>query len=414
MAKTPRVVLLMVASGGFDRGLLDGISRYNQLHGPWVFYRPDDYPEVPWPATESAGGSSAGREYLSAKSSISLPQLRQWGATGVIGRILNVKTARNILACGLPAIGIDLPGSKASRKGSLAKISEIRTDSHKAGRMAAEHFLDRGFQHFAFCGFAGRDWSNRRQEGYCQRLQAAGISCKVYQSPPLRRRLSWQDEQAAVVAWLKTLPRPVALLACNDDRGRQILEASVVAELSVPDDLAVLGIDDDQVICNLSNPPLSSVVFNLEQAGYHAAELLDGLMAGRITRPQEIVVDPLRVVSRRSSDVIAVEDRHVAKSLRFIRDQMRQPIGVIDVVEASGISRRGLEIRFQQALRRSIRSEIQRTRLAFARQLLAETNLSAQRIAELAGFNSLPYLSSVFHREMGLTLVDYRRRSRTP
>jgi LacI family transcriptional regulator len=414
MAKTPRVVLLMVPFAGFDRDLLEGISRYTQFHGPWMFYRPNDYPEVPWPASESVGGSLQGQEYLSAGGGNLLPRLRQWGATGVIGRILNAQTARTILACGLPAIGIDLPRSKTARKGVLAKISEIRTDSHQAGRLAAEQFLDRGFRHFAFCGFAGRDWSNRRQEGYCQRLQGAGHSCAVYRSVRSRRLLSWEEEQPGVVAWLKSLPKPVGVMACNDDRGRQVLEASLLAGLSVPDDVAVVGADDDHVICSLSNPPLSSVVFNLEQAGYRAAELLEGLMAGKIREPQEVVVEPLRVVARRSTDVIAVEDRHVARSLQFIRDQVRQPIGVDDVVEAAGISRRGLEIRFRRALGRSIRSEIQRVRLAFTRQLLAETNLPAQRIAELAGFSSLPYLSSVFHREVGFTLAEYRRRLRSP
>jgi LacI family transcriptional regulator len=414
MVKTPRVVLLMVPFAGFDRDLLEGISRYTQFHGPWMFYRPNEYPEVPWPASESVGGSLQGQEYLSPGGGDLLPRLRQWGATGVIGRILNAQTARKILACGLPAIGIDFPQAKAARKGALAKISEIRTDSHQAGRLAAEHFLDRGFRHFAFCGFSGRDWSNRREEGFCQRLQEAGYASTVYQSVRPKRLLSWEEEQPRVVAWLKALPRPVGIMACNDDRGRQVLEASLLAGLSVPDDVAVVGADDDHVICNLSNPPLSSVVFNIEQAGYRAAELLDGLMAGRITEPQEIVVDPLRVVARRSTDVIAVEDRHVARSLQFIRDQVRQPIGVVDVVTAAGISRRGLEIRFRRALGHSIRSEIQRVRLAFARQLLAETHLPIQRIAELAGFSSLPYFSNVFHREVGLTLAEYRRRSRSP
>jgi LacI family transcriptional regulator len=414
MAKNPRVVLLMAPFAGFDRGLLEGISRYTQLHGPWMFYWPNDYPEVPWAASESVGGSIRGQEYLPARGGSPLARLRRWGAAGVIGRILNAATAGKILACGLPAIGIDLPGAKAARTGALARISEIRTDSHQVGRMAAEHFLDRGFGHFAFCGFAGRDWSKRRQEGYCARLQEAGYACDVFPSARHSRPLSWEEEQPAVVAWLKTLPTPVGVMACNDDRGRQVLEASLLAARSVPDDVAVVGADDDHVICNLSNPPLSSVVFNLEQAGYRAAELLDGLMEGRTTAPQEVVVEPLRVVARRSTDVIATEDRHVARSLQFIRDQARQPIGVDDVVAAAGISRRGLEIRFRQALGRPIRAEIQRVRLALARQLLAETGLPAQRIAELAGFSSLPYLSNVFHREVGLTLAEYRRRSRSP
>ena len=220
MAKNPRVVLLMAPFAGFDRGLLEGISRYTQLHGPWMFYWPNDYPEVPWAASESVGGSIRGQEYLPARGGSPLARLRRWGAAGVIGRILNAATAGKILACGLPAIGIDLPGAKAARTGALARISEIRTDSHQVGRMAAEHFLDRGFGHFAFCGFAGRDWSKRRQEGYCARLQEAGyeiwwlpgavIQHTIHAS---RVNLSWYCRSAFAAGAASALGAGILLLA---------------------------------------------------------------------------------------------------------------------------------------------------------------------------------------------------------
>ena len=415
VASTPRVVLLMVPFTGFDQGLLEGIARYTQIHGPWVLYRPNDYPEVPSPASESTGGSFSGREYFSAVTAgYRLPSLRRWGATGVIGRVRTARLAQRVLQAGLPIVGIDLPQALVTSEGPLAQLSEIRTNSELAGRMAAEHFLDRGFRHFGFCGFSGRDWSQRRQESFAERVAAAGFACDAYQPPRQRECTSWDGEQARVIAWLSSLPKPAAVMACNDDRGRQVLEASLLGGLTVPDDVAVVGADDDHVVCNLSNPPLSSVAFGLEQAGYQAAELLDGLMSGRIEGPRRIEVDPLWVVARRSTDVIACDDRHVTAALRFIRDHVRESIGVNDVVAVSGISRRGLELRFRAALGRSIRHEIQRGRLAYTRQLLLETNLPAGRIAELAGFRSLPYLSSVFHRAMGVTLGQYRRRARRP
>ena len=414
MAKNPRVVLLMAPFAGFDRGLLEGISRYAQLHGPWMFYWPNDYPEVPWAASESVGGSIRGQEYFPARGGSPLARLRQWGAAGVIGRILNAATAAKILACGLPAIGIDLPGVKAARSGALAKISEIRTDSHQMGRMAAEHFLDRGFGHFAFCGFAGRDWSNRRQEGYCGRLREAGYACDVFPSARHTRLLSWEEEQPAVVAWLKTLPTPVGVMACNDDRGRQVLEASLLALRSVPDDVAVVGADDDHVICNLSNPPLSSVVFNLEQAGYRAAELLDGLMAGRIA---VAAADRRRAVAGGGA-ALHGRDCHGRPPRRPVVAVHPRPGAAADRSGRRGGRRGDFPPRpgnpFSPRAGRWIRGEIQRVRLALTRQLLAETGLPAQRIAELAGFSSLPYLSNVFHREVGLTLAEYRRRSRSP
>jgi LacI family transcriptional regulator len=203
-------------------------------------------------------------------------------------------------------------------------------------------------------------------------------------------------------------------MACNDGRGRQILEASLLAGRDVPDDVAVMGVDEDRLLCSLANPPLSSVAFNLEKAGYQAAELLDGLMSGAIKEPQRIMVEPLWVVARRSTDVIALDDRCVAAALRFIRDNFHRPIGVADVVEQAPLSRRTLEIRFHRSLGRSIRKEIERVRLDWAKRLLVETNLPAAKVCEASGFNNLSYLSTVFRREVGMPLTEYRRRTRTP
>jgi LacI family transcriptional regulator len=159
---------------------------------------------------------------------------------------------------------------------------------------------------------------------------------------------------------------------------------------------------------------LSSVVLNLEHAGYRAAELLDGLMSGRTKQPQQIKVEALWVTARRSTDIVAVGDRHVASALRFIRDNFRQAIAIENVVEAAAISRRNLEIRFQRILGRSIREEIQRARLTWSKKLLLETNLSVEKIANDSGFSSLSYMSSVFRRVLNIAPAQYRLQSRTP
>lgn len=415
MENMPRVVLLMHPSAGYDRGLLEGIARFAQLHGPWVLFLSGDHPEVPVPTPDSFTGNFIGQEYMSSMmAGMPLPDLRRWGVNGLIGRIQSPKMARQLLSSGLPIIGIDLPeGTSACRK-LLPNISEIRADSEKAGYLAAEHFLERGFWHFAFCGYQGRRWSQYRQDGFLARLAKSGFSCNVYQPPRLKSGLSWRQELPIVTSWLMALPRPIAVMTCNDIRGRQVLEACLLAGLNVPEDIAVVGVDNDQFVCNLSNPSLSSVAINLNQAGYQAAKLLAKLMEDHTHRPRQILAEALWVVPRRSSDVVATEDSNVASAMRFIRNHARESISVADVVRHANISRRGLEIRFQQTLGRSIRSEIERTRLMFAKQLLVETNLTAEQIARLAGFCSLSYLSSVFRRDAGMTLTDYRRQKRNP
>jgi LacI family transcriptional regulator len=415
MATARRVVLLLIPFAGYDRGLLGGIARYSQVHGPWAFYLSGDYPGVPLPISESHSGELVGLEYLwGSMGNTTLPNLRRWGATGIIGRIQTPQLARRISATRLPVIRIDLSAEQISQHGGDSVVSEIRADSCAAGRLAAEHFLERGFRNFAFCGFEGRLWSDRRQEGFCERLQEAGFSCNIYEPLPRKRNLSWNLEQPRVISWLKSLPKPIAVMACNDNRGRQILEAGHESNLQIPDELAVVGVDNDEMICNLSNPPLSSVALNLESAGYQAAKFLDDLTDDPKLPPRQIMVEARWVVSRRSTDVFAIEDPHITAALRFIRAHAHDSIDNDDVVAQTGISRRGLEIRFIKTLGRSIRQEIQRVRLARTKQLLAETNLSAEKIAALTGFSSLAYLSNVFRREEGMTLTQFRLRTTLP
>jgi LacI family transcriptional regulator len=222
-------------------------------------------------------------------------------------------------------------------------------------------------------------------------------------------RVPWNLEQPAITAWLNSLPKPVGLMACNDVRGRQIIEACSLGEMHVPNEVAVVGVDEDRLLSELSNPPLSSVALNAEQGGFRAAALLDDLMSGRSSVRQTLLVEPLWVVTRPSSDVLAIEDRDVAAAVAFIRKNAKRPIGVQDIVKQTAMSRRALEIRFQRCLGRSIRDEIERIRLEWTKQLLVETDLPLGKIADCAGFGSQSYLSKVFHETIGITLTQYRR-----
>jgi LacI family transcriptional regulator len=412
MGDVPRVILLLYPHAGYDRGLLQGIGRYARAHGPWIFYVAGDEPGLPVPEVEALSGARIKAIPVGeGRRRMHLPDLRRWGATGIIGRLQTRELAKMVLGARVPVIAMDLSEEQLAFSPPLANISEIRPDSYKAGRMAAEHLLERGFKHFGYCGYAGRVWSQRRQKGFCQRLEEAGGHYHVYETRH-KNALLWQAERTHVTTWLRSLSKPVGIMACNDIRGRQVLEASVLGGMSTPDEVAVVGVDDDQLLCELSNPPLSSVVLNAEQGGYQAAELLDGLMSHQKRRPQRIDVEPLWVVPRQSTEVIAVDDAEVAAALRFIRENARGLLTVEDVVRHAALSRRMLEIRFDHVLGRSIRSEIQRVRLVWVRQLLVETSMPVNKIAESAGFNSLSYLSKVFHKEVGETLAQYRRHRR--
>ncbi len=384
----PKVALLIETAHGYGRGLLRGIVRYARLHGPWGFYvTPGDFEQF-------------------------LPKMRQWGGTGIIARIETEKVAAAILESGLPTIALDLSEKQLESGSPMRQFGEIASDSQAAGKMAAEYLLERGFQHYAFVGIGDRVWSQRRQVSFSKRIAEAGFEALVYKSPRRRRDSDWYREQAVLRQWLAELPKPVGLMACNDARGREVLEACREGGLAVPEEIAVLGVDNDELLCELSDPPLSSVALNALGGGFEAAALLDRMMRRRVRKPRRLLVEPLHVVSRQSTDIMALEDREVGEALRFIHDNMAATIGVDDVAEAVQMSRRTLEIRFQQVISRTIHAEIQRVRLERAQRLLLESNLAMPQVAAAAGYGSAAYLSQVFRKELGITPVQYRRQKR--
>lgn len=236
----------------------------------------------------------------------------------------------------------------------------------------------------------------------------AGFAVDVYRQPESRRARAWECEREYMAGWLRTLANPVGLFACNDDRGRQVLEACRLSGLRVPQDVAVLGVDNDDVFCELADPPLSSVALNAEKGGYRAAELLDRMMSGESCHNRHVVVEALGVVARRSTDLIAVDDDHVATALQFIRSRQGCGITVANVAAELSISRRCLERRFRETIGRTILDEIQSARVERAKQLLLETKYNVAKIAKLSGFGSTGYFVQFFHARVGKTPRRFR------
>jgi len=378
MAHIPRVILMIETSRAFGRGLLYGIARYSRIHGPWVFYR-------------EPGGLEK-----------SLPDLKNWGADGIIMR--NTPKSDVLSELNLPTILVIHGKEKKSY------YPRIITDGEQIGRMAARHFLDRGFRHFAYCGFDDTSWSQQRCIYFVKTVIQAGFKPHIYQQPKSRVKQCWKNEQVIMADWLKSLPKPVGLMACNDDRGQHALEACKMAGLQVPEEVAVIGVDNDELVCDLSDPPLTSIALNTEKAGYEAAKLLDRLMTQKKKKTRkDIMVRPINIVTRQSTDILSIEDKEVAEAVRFIRKNSRKTIRVNDVADASGLSRRVLEKRFRKILNRSVYEEIRRVRIAQVCQMLVETTISISEIALVLGYPGVEHIARYFRKEKGKSLLAYRK-----
>jgi len=289
----------------------------------------------------------------------------------------------------------------------------VVTNSAQVGHMGADHLIQCGFKHFAFVE-VGRgpqepiSWSRVRQEHFAERVRMAGYSTQSYLLYSATKR-DWKRERAALIAWLKALPKPVGLMACNDDCGVQVMEACKTARIAVPDAIGVIGADNDEVVCGLSNPAMSSVAINFERAGFEAAEALDELMKGKRQTGARINVGATHIVGRRSTDVVAVSDAQLGRALRFIRDHSHRAIGVADVALAAGLSRRALERRFRSQIGNSILDQIRKARTAQICRMLVETDLPVGRIAEALGFEDIQHFARYFRSGRDMSPLAYRR-----
>jgi LacI family transcriptional regulator len=387
-ARHPKVALLVESSRAYGRGALLGIAKYVREHRPWSFFFQElsycnDLP--PWFAT--------------------------WEGDGIIMRVENPAITRVIRRLGVPVISLRIVGPKM-------KMPSVLTDNAASARVAFEHLQERGFKHFGFCGYNGADYSDERRDGFVESVKKAGLRCHVFEGSNRSRRTKTvkHEEEGLkdgelVGQWIKQLPKPIGLMACNDMRGQQVLSACRAIGVTVPDEVAVVGVDNEEVLCNLSDPPLSSVVPNSEKVGYEAAMLLDEMMCGKKQLSQRYYVQPKGVVTRRSTEVLAIEDRKIAAAARFIRDYTCDGIDVSDVVRLTGWSRSTLERRYKNVIGHSPKHDILRFRLNRAKQWLAETDFSLAYIAEKIGFAHTEYFNRIFKKKTGMTPAQFRAQS---
>lgn len=288
----------------------------------------------------------------------------------------------------------------------LPNASLIITGSSQIGRMAADYLVSLGLMNYTFCGFKGIGWSDERHDSYEQKLRELGITPIVgYIDVPTRSKAV---DRQRLTTWLKNLPKPVGIFACNDDRAISILEACKANQINVPEEVAVLGVDNDSLICNLSSPPLSSIALNFDAIGYLAAQHLDKMIMGQ-AEDATFYVDPVEVVARKSTDVLAVQDKELVAAVQFVRANFEKPILVDDVVKATNLSRRELEYRFKHTLKRTIKSEIERLRIDYIKKKLMNSRQPIYQIARMLEFIDPEHFSRYFKHHTGIRPSEFRQ-----
>jgi LacI family transcriptional regulator len=380
-----RVAVLIETSTTWGRQVIRGVVDYVRSSSHWEFL-------VDWHGVHEQ---------------MRLP--RDWRGEGIIARVTSRSLARQIESLRVPTVNVSwsvVPG---------IKLPQVAADEGAISRLAAEHFQERGFWHFAYVGCSDQlNYVDHCGPTFAQAVADLGYDCVCFRprrtKPAAARRPPRIEELAA---WLRRLPKPVAILAWDAVRGRQVTEACWKSGIHVPEEVAVLAGYNDDLICEISLPPLSGIDQCPERVGYAAAELLDGMMRGGRAPTLRKDIPPAGVVTRRSTDTLAHDDPDLVAAIRFIREHAHQPIAVKDILKLVPVSRRSLEQRFSEELGRSPATEIRRVHLQRAMELLSRTDMAIPAIASASGFLHPEVMTRAFRRELGVSPTTYRKASRS-
>ncbi len=382
MPRIPKILLLLESARTCERDFLRGIARYAHLHGPWAFYRKPKF-------------------YLkSNRQTVSIAQVRDFNPDGII--VSDTEKIADILQLQKPTL---IHTFKSDRY----KTPQIVGDVEYAGRMGAEHLMGLGFCRFAYCGLDDYYWSQGRYDSFRRTLEQAGFAPAYFQLSSRHIKSSFQKELRRLTDWLAALDGPVGLMTCADDCSQYVVEACKIADIQIPDQVSILGVDNDDMVCDLSDPPLSSISLDFVSAGYEAAELLDQLIEGQTPSQTCITVRPSHVEIRASTDVLTVDDPDVAAAVRFIRQHANQLIQIADVVEHVTCCQRMLHEKFVKTLGRTVHQEIKRARIERIAAMLRETDLPITQIAMKLGYFSVNHISRYFKQATGTNPLAYRK-----
>jgi LacI family transcriptional regulator len=371
------ILLLTYLEFGYSRQVLRGVKRYARGGANWLFRQIETLdPAVP-------------------------RVLAEHRPAGIIAQIAGPQLADLLVESGIPAVN-------ASSHLGRTELPQVAVDNVAVGRMAAEHFLDRAFRHFAFVGYPSHHYSRQREAGYAEMVRQSGAEVITFDPPAATAPASRPELRD----WLTALPRPCAVFAASDRRAAQVAEAAQQADIRLPDDIALLGVDNDDLVCDLAHPPISSIATPADRIGYEAAALLDRLIAGEPPPAQPILLPPISVVTRQSSDILALDDPEVAAALRHIRQYLHRRLTISDLLQHVPVARRTLEKKFRAVLGRSIADELRRARVERAKELLSGTDAPMPLVAQRSGFATPQWLANVFREHTGITPGAYRRQFR--
>jgi len=378
------VALLIETSRTYGRGLLQGIRRYASEHGPWSMY-----------------------VELRALDSRPPAWLHRWKGDGILTRTGSRTMARAIHKAQVPTV--ELRNSRYDDG-----FPFVGVDNQAVGRLVADHLLSLGFRNFGVYELDTEHYFTERRETFVRQIQSQGFQVQVFRAGGDRESpRQWEHHQDRLVRWLQQLPRPVGLMACTDQLGYWLLDACARAGIAVPEQAAVIGVENDETLCTMASPQLTSVAFDSVRIGYAAADLLDRMMQGIPAPKHPLYIPPLQVVPRKSSDVMAIDDPDVCEAIRALRKAACSGVSIGELLKTVPVSRSMLERRCRELLGRSPREEMFRLRIQAAQSLLRDTELTGDQIAHRTGFRSAPYFCTSFLKATGCTPGAYRQQSRT-
>ncbi|MCG8306133.1 MAG: DNA-binding transcriptional regulator [Cytophagales bacterium] len=381
-----KIILLTDFGEQYGTNLLKGVTRYSQEHGPFVFCRmPTYYRET------------RGMEGI-------LKWAKEWKANGIFGQFYNNSNLDLLMDAGIAVVAQDF-------KERFTNVPNLTGDYIKAGQMGAEYFLRKGYEHFAFYGFKNIVWSRERAQGFEQRLAREGHTVHYFEHRrQIKSRELWFYKPSALSKWLKSLPKPIAIMSCDDNQGVQITEACRLTNIRIPEEVAVLGVDNDEMLCNLSDPPLSSIGLDTVVGGYETARLLHTMIKTKNQQYYDLVVEPTQIVTRNSTDIYATNDEHISTALKYIHNNMDKNLKVEDVLQQVPLSRRSLEKRFQKVTGHPVYEYIFKLRIEKFTEKLLDTDLTIFEIAVDLGLNDSKNIARQFRQVKGCTPLEYRKK----